>query len=225
MKGSANLVPYLPDTKVLEKTSFWSMINRYIKVILKPRVGKSGYGVMQVSKIKNDRFEIYSEKIRKTFHGRDQIYRYITRKIGSRAYIIQQRIPLATVDKTPFDIRVMVQRQNYKAPWEVTGKFAKIAQKGYFVTNAARGIVLVETAMKRSSLKKTPKVSKINSIAKLVAKKLDNFYKIRTLGVDIGIDKKGNIGVIEANFYPSVSPFLRLSDKSMYRKIMLFKKR
>lgn len=223
MKGSGKLIPYLPETKLMKKTSFWSLINRYDKIILKPCVGASGRGVMQVSAKKNDLFEIHSETNKKTIKGRHQTFRYIKNKIKSRPFVIQRRIALATVDKTPFDVRVMVQKKN-KGPWEVTGKLAKIAQEGYIITNAARGIVSVENAIKQSSLKKSPELSKIDKIAMLVAKRLNQFYKVRTIGFDIGIDKKGNIWVIEANFNPSVSPFLMLADKSMYRKIMSYKK-
>ncbi|WP_391563884.1 YheC/YheD family protein [Paenibacillus cremeus] len=41
-------------------------------------------------------------------------------------------------------------------------------------------------------------------------------------GLDIGLDNKGRIWIIEANLKPNIFPFLLLKDKTMYRRIMLF---
>jgi len=43
------------------------------------------------------------------------------------------------------------------------------------------------------------------------------------LGLDIGIDTSGKPWIIEANFTPAKSLFLKLKEKSMYHRIMSYK--
>lgn len=65
-------------------------------------------------------------------------------------------------------------------------------------------------------------LSDIDNIALLAGAKLNPKY--RTKGFDIGLDQKGNIWIIEVNFYPVLSMFNLLRDKTMYRTIRIYKK-
>ena len=61
---------------------------------------------------------------------------------------------LATKNGRPFDLRVMVQRHP-NAHWQVTGMLAKVAGKGFIVTNIRRSggkVVTVENAIRHSEL-------------------------------------------------------------------------
>jgi hypothetical protein len=57
------------------------------------------------------------------------------------------------VDDCPFDIRVMVEKAENSIEWRVTGKLAKVAKNGYFITNIAKAILTVERALEQSSIK------------------------------------------------------------------------
>ncbi|MDI4649689.1 hypothetical protein KB449_32475 [Cohnella sp. F6_2S_P_1] len=59
------------------------------------------------------------------------------RKEGKgRGYIVQRRLQLARIQRKPFDIRVMVQRKKgHSSNWNTTGSYAKVAARGYLVTN------------------------------------------------------------------------------------------
>ena len=85
----------------------------------------------------------------------------------------------------------------------------------------------VEEAIQNSSLSQShiqiqDLLSEIDKIALLAGAKLNPKY--RTIGFDIGIDQKGNIWIIEVNFYPVLSMFNLLKDKTMYRTIKKYKK-
>ncbi|MDN9010376.1 YheC/YheD family protein [Brevibacillus laterosporus] len=232
LKRSKKLAPYLPKTQRMTKSAFWDFINHYGKVILKPVRGKGGAGVIQVSSLGNRTFNIHSDNKRKTIKGKRQTYRYLKNKIKSTAYMIQRRISLATIRKRPFDMRIIVQRRRYSDSWKVTAKAAKVAGKGYFVTNNTRSkgrMMHVKRALQKSSLKNHSHqllLSNVKRVALLSAKRLRvAFPSHRTYGMDMGLDKKGHVWIIETNHYPAISHFRKLGDKAMVHRILSYQKR
>jgi len=206
------------------------MLNKYGDVIIKPSASFGGKGVMQVSAEREGRYSLHSDKKVKVFGSLKELSAYLKRK-HLHSYIVQRRISLAKANGRPFDLRVMVQRRK-KSDWTVTGKLAKIAGKGYIVTNIERSkgkVVSVKKAIQSSKISgKYSKalMSKIDKVALRTAKHLHKYYKwIHMTGVDMGLDHKGRIWIIEANFDPATSLFLKLKDKSMYRKIISYKKK
>lgn len=229
LKRSADLASHLPDTRPMEESTLWDLLGKYGKVILKPSSSWGGSGVIQVSSKGNDQYKVHAESRKRTLSGKANLYDYVKKKL-SRNYIVQRRIPLARVNGRPFDLRVMAQRRKH-SNWGVTGKLAKVAGKGYIVTNIARSkgtVIPVESAIQRSALKGSSQkalLSKIDTVALRAAKRLSQSYSgIRTIGIDMGLDHRGKVWIIEANFAPATSLFRKLKNKSMYRKIIFYKK-
>jgi glutathione synthase/RimK-type ligase-like ATP-grasp enzyme len=207
------------------------LIATYGDVILKPLGGSRGTGVIRVSSKGNHDYQIHSENKKTVVHGLEAAYGYAKRKTGGRTYIAQRRIPLATVDDRPFDIRAIVQRKRHSKKWKVTGKVAKVAGRGYIVTNITRSkgrLMGVKTAVETSSLRGHSSASLISSVdrtAILTAERLRRIYPHqRMYGMDLGLDRNGHVWVIEANRKPMLSHFRKLHDKTMYRRIMRYKK-
>ncbi|MEX2104874.1 MAG: YheC/YheD family protein, partial [Bacilli bacterium] len=152
---------------------------------------------------------------------------YIRKLVGSTPHIVQQYIALAEVGGRPIDIRVMVQRMKSR-PWNITGSLAKVAGAKHIVTNVARskGYVLpTRTALKKTfgNDKKVEKiVSSLNQTSMIAAKQLGKSYSTRKVGLDMGIDTNGKVWIIEPNFDPAFSLFLKLKDKTMYRTIVKY---
>jgi hypothetical protein len=231
MLRSKHLVPHIPETRWMSRSNLWAFAAKYGQAILKPLGGSRGVGVIQVSSLGDDRYEVHRENIRRILHGKERTYRYVREKTGSRKYIVQRRVPLATVDNRPFDIRVIVQRKKHSSTWKVTGIVAKVAGKGYIVTNNTRSkgtLLPVKTAFKTSCLKSLSTESLLDNIYKnaiRTAKSLRRIYPHhRIYGLDIGLDQSGHVWIIEANRKPLMSHFLKIKDKSMYRRIMAYKK-
>ena len=64
---------------------------------------------------------------------------------------------------------------------------------------------------------------KIKNLSLKTAKKLQKYYPfLCTVGLDVGLDKKGKVWIIEANFAPNKELFLRLKDKSVYKLILSY---
>lgn len=229
LKGSKQLAGYLPETKLMTRSSFWKFINKYGQVILKPVRGSGGSGVIQVSSVGNRNYNIHSENIKRTIKGKEQTFHYVKMKIRSSAYMVQRRIPLATIYNRPFDMRMIVQRRRNSDMWNITAKAAKVAGKGYIVTNNTRSkgkMLHVETAIQKSSLKGHSQqvlLSNLKKVALLSAKRLRiAFPTHRTYGMDMGLDKNGHVWIIETNHYPAISHFRKLGDRAMVRRIRAY---
>jgi glutathione synthase/RimK-type ligase-like ATP-grasp enzyme len=231
MNQSKYLSAHLPETKILTRDTLKSFIEKYGTVIVKPVGSRGGFGVILISSIGNEDYKIHIEKTKETIQGNDKIYEYLENIIKNRDYIVQRWIPLAKVKTRPFDMRIIVQRRSNSDLWRVTGTAAKVAGKGYFVTNNTRsnGTMLpVNVAIQRSTLKDLSSktlIHKINRIALLSAKRLRRLFpRHRIYGLDIGLDEKGHIWIIEANLYPAMSHFKKLGDRRIYRRIMDYKR-
>jgi hypothetical protein len=111
MSGSEGLRPHIPTTRLFTRKALWKSMKRYGDVILKPVYGSRGAGVFRLSSVGHDKYLLHWENIRTFVHGKKEVFDYLKGKIGSRSYIVQRRICLATVNDQPFDIRVIVQRR------------------------------------------------------------------------------------------------------------------
>lgn len=226
LSTSSMLRHAMPDTQILDKNNFYSFMKKYIHVIVKPSDGSGGVGVMQVLSERNGAYMVQYGKVKKKINGLPETYQFI-RKKTKKTYLIQQRISLAEMNGKPFDLRVMVQKKR-GSNWVVTGILAKIAGSGYFITNIVRSkgkAVPLHTAITHSNIKgrSTRHIqSQINKLALTAAKHLQKYYRLHTIGLDVGIDTNGKIWLIEANFKPDKTYFFRLKDKTMYKRIMAF---
>lgn len=201
-------------------------------MILKPNGGSRGRGVIQLSQKGNRKYQVYTENQKKVIYGKNATYSLIKRLIGTGKYIVQRRIPLAKIVGRPFDIRVIVQRRRLTRPWKVTAYVAKVAGSGYFVTNIARSkgrLMQVRSAIRKSSItNRDPRrlQSKLNQVALHSARILGWLYPSQLIfGMDMGLDRRGRVWVIEANRKPMLSHFRKMKNKTMYRRIMEFKGR
>ncbi|NEW04418.1 YheC/YheD family protein [Paenibacillus sp. SYP-B3998] len=136
--------PHLPCTYLATMSNMKMMMDTYDSLIIKPTNSSIGRGVMKMDRIASKWKLIYpatfkiSNRIWRQIRFRKQIPLTLQRKIQNRAYIVQQRLPLATYDGRPFDLRVSVQR-GASGEWGITGIVAKVASPKLFLTNFAQG--------------------------------------------------------------------------------------
>ncbi|SCW46975.1 YheC/D like ATP-grasp [Paenibacillus tianmuensis] len=232
LKKYEQLAPYVPGTKLMSKSALWKLISKYRRVILKPVRGSRGRGIIQVSSIGGHTYALHFENVKINIQGKENTYKYIQKKIGSTRYMIQRRIARPTIGGCPFDMRVIIQRKENSRKWKVTAKIAKVAGRGYVVSNNERSkgrLLPVKTAIRKSTihhLSSTRLQSKMKRVSLRAARRLRGLFpRHRIYGLDVGFDLKGHPWIIEANLYPSMSHFLKLKDRTMYRRIMAYKKR
>lgn len=230
LRRHASLRSYVPETKLLNRYHFSKLLSRYGHVMVKPVWGSRGRGIFQVSRIGRNKYIVHYENIRVLVRGRTNTYHYIRRKIGNASYMVQRRITRPTINNRPFDMRVIIQRRTDSSVWAVTGKVIKVAGKGYIVSNNTRSkgtLLHFKPGIRQSSiwhLSASKLESHIDRISIRSAKRLSAFFPgHRMYGLDIALDPKGRIGIIEANLYPAMSHFRKLKDKTMYYRITDYK--
>ncbi|XXM70989.1 YheC/YheD family protein [Lysinibacillus sphaericus] len=228
MKKKQELSAHLPDTYLLNEKTFWHSIDRYGSIMIKPTKGYMGKGIVQVASKGNDLYEFHVLEKRYTVEGRKHTFEHLMKHhCLKKHYIVQQKIPLATFKKSPYDLRVMVQRMKNQRDWTVTGKMAKVAAKGLVLTNYPKYLITAEDAVNHSSFK-TPSsyiLEEIDRISILAAEHLSNYYtNTRIFGLDIGLDDQADIWIIEANLAPSISIFKALKDDEAYKRIVKYRK-
>lgn len=230
LKRSPQLAAYVPETRIMAWHSFWGLLAKYKHVIVKPVRGSRGRGVIQVSSIGNNRYALHYENSRFTLRGKENTYKYVSNKMGSESYMVQRRIARPTINDRPFDMRVIIQRKSKSGTWVVTAKIAKVAGRGYIVSNNSRSkgdLLMVPTAFRRSTIKHLSvqnTLAHIDRISILTAQRLAAYFPWRRIyGLDVALDQHGHVWIIEANLYPSMSHFLKLKDRTLLRRINAYR--
>ncbi|GIO09053.1 hypothetical protein J31TS6_50810 [Brevibacillus reuszeri] len=226
---SPALAGTLPNTRLFSKRSLYKFLDRYKKVIAKPASGSGGAGVILITGRRHSKYRVQRGTKSRTTHGKKETYRYLRKKVKS-SYLVQRGISLARIHGSPFDVRVMVQRKPGEA-WVVTGMLAKVAGRGYIITNVKRSggkVLPLATAIRCSTIKGTSGsaiMACLRRVALLAAHRLAGYYtKQRFFGLDMGIDSSGKVWIIEANLRPDITLFLKLADKTMYHTIVSYRK-
>jgi hypothetical protein len=226
LTSAKEISDFVPFTQLATPDIFLDYMKANKHVFLKPCLGQWGMGILQVSLLQDGSYEIHTERKKVLFQNAQSIIEYLkTYYFPEKCYIIQEKISLASIDDCPFDVRVMVQKGSYDQDWEITGVIAKVASKGFIITNVAKSILPLEDALQKTTIKTTKSNQRItNEIHKIclrAAKLIGNqLSEEKIIGFDIGIDQKGEIWIIEANLRPDTSIFKRLDDQTMYNNII-----
>lgn len=226
LNDTSSLAARLPETRLLNPNGLAKLLVQYQSLVLKPRDGRFGRDILFVTRNRANSYRIHNEKKTVTMKDTEQLLKWIAKKTGGRGYVVQRRLQLAQIQHKPFDIRIMVQRRKgTSSPWKVTGSYAKVAARGYLITNVSSHIIPVPEVLKLARIGDSSLIVKIKQIALLAAERIGERYpKLRQVGFDIGIDRNRRIWIIEGNYWPDLLPFRSLKDSSMYRRILWYKK-
>ncbi|MCR2821960.1 YheC/YheD family protein [Lederbergia panacisoli] len=219
------LFPLIPKTDLLTKVTFYDYIKKYNQVILKPYNGQEGKGIVKITANDSETFELHSGRKKIIRTSMEEMFDYLqSHFLTKKYYLIQEKLPLATINDCPLDVRVIVQKSNDL--WKVTGKAVKVASKEFFITNVAEKVLILHDAIPASNISHLNSFileRKIGEICISAARKLyTGNTKIKIIGFDIGLTSQGDIMIIEANFAPDLAMFYMLEDKTMYRNIYQF---
>ncbi|MFF2480927.1 YheC/YheD family protein [Paenibacillus sp. NPDC058071] len=225
LRQRSSLAKRLPETRLLQKKALSKMLLQYQSVVLKPRNGSYGKGIVFINRNGANAYRMHNEKNAITMRSTDKVLEWTRKKNRGRGYIIQRRLQLAQIGHRPFDIRIMAQRKKgSSSTWNVTGSYAKVAAQGYLVTNVTSRTIPVLEALKLARIGDRSLLVQAEQIALMAAKRLGERYpKLRQVGFDIGIDRKRRIWIIEGNYHPDLRPFRLLKDSSMHRRILWYK--
>ncbi len=216
-----DLIPYLPETSFLNLQNLTEMIHRYKILYLKPCNGSLGSGIIKVVRTDNGhlRYTIYKHGRRSGVAKSPHALMKATRGCrGNKSYIVQQGLNLATYGKSPFDIRIIYQK-NSDGLWMLSKKFVRVAPRGSSIANLSRGgnaetSKQVFNKILRNQELIDSKNEEMRNICQTVAETLESVSQktFGELGLDIGLDRDRNLWLIEVNSKPRKTTETNLSQ-------------
>ncbi|MBT2686838.1 YheC/YheD family protein [Bacillus sp. ISL-47] len=215
---------YNPETVTFTKENLYLMLEHHQELIIKPIFGSAATAIRKVTKLDEGEYKVHFEKNTVIIKGLKWLYKYLARRKRGHS-IIQACIPLAEVNGRPIDFRYIVQRKKDTADWILTGKHAKIAGSGYFVTNLSKegSVLSVEEALEKSNIKDVniqKVMEELDHVSMVATECLARHFEDHLLwGYDLAADKSGRVWIIEANSTPLMGGFKYLKDLSMYETI------
>jgi glutathione synthase/RimK-type ligase-like ATP-grasp enzyme len=219
---NARLARYLPDTRLINSFSdLDEMLHKYHHIYMKPITGSQGKYIIKVSQRGSPQSYEYQYQIKqRQISGKAGSIQELERKLrlfmGSKRYLAQQQIELLSKDGCIMDLRVMTQK-NRSGKWMVTGNAFRIGKAGSITSNISGGgsIGDVQTCLNLHFDEKQCKkiMNDIEFLALETARTLETrLGPTGELGIDIGVDRRGKIWLIEANLKPARKIFLLLKD-------------
>jgi hypothetical protein len=201
------LVPY--TLKWTPNLQLDELLKKYPRLYLKQVDGKAGIGMMRISRMKNGIELIYQdkkEKTRKTFTSVDALSQTVQQLTKQLPYLIQQGIPLATFDGRPFDVRMLLQKNN-QGEWELTGAGVRVAGPSSISTHVPMGgrIESLHRVIRHTFKEKAPEIlSKIKKTGLELAKYIESKQSsaLGEMSIDLGIEENGTLWFFEANAKP-----------------------
>ncbi|MGG1550221.1 YheC/YheD family protein [Paenibacillus ferrarius] len=224
LQRSKEVRSFVPETKLLNSTNLFTMLNKHRMVYVKPVRGTSGQGVIRVERTGDGTFTYKVDKVKRRFVSYNAMFQSLSKSKLHRPYLIQKGIQLLTHRRRIFDIRVMVQK-NMKNEWEVTGYIGRVAHPKKIVTNYHNsGKPISLELLIGAYLSPSNTQTYINKLKILGLRIAEQFQRqhpgYKEIGVDIGVDTKFKPWIIEVNTAPDPFIFNQLKNKSMYRKAL-----
>ncbi|QGQ96474.1 YheC/YheD family protein [Paenibacillus psychroresistens] len=217
---------HLPHSASFSSRSLAKFMKKYKNVYIKATHQHTGRGIIKAWKI-NRGYRFIKVRGRARFSPTiKHLYKKIRKVGGSRSYIIQRTIKLARINGRTFDIRVMMMR-NRRRKWKYAGIIAKVSGSGSVVSNVLRGrgyALGLKKALKKSLNWNATKSAKIKKQLIRLSKKIIRysdkypFYSYQS-GIDLAIDKKGRIWIIEVNLHNPSHGLFKDKDKKAYKRI------
>ncbi|MCV9887818.1 YheC/YheD family protein [Metabacillus halosaccharovorans] len=223
------LAEFIPETRLFTNNNLIDLLNKYKKVIVKPSRGSLGKGIVVITELGTEEYELLQLNKQKHINGLENVYKYLKKLENFNIpNIVQYYIPLAKVYDRPMDLRYIAQRT--EQDWTITGKYARVAKVGYALTNFEHGssILTVEDALKSSTIKNfniKELNEKLNMVTLSITTCLSRYFPNHKIwGCDLCVDEKGSIWIIEVNSSPQIKGFLELESLlPMYQSIVGYK--
>lgn len=221
LASSKETSKFQPETKLLSQLSLERFINKYKCCYIKNIYGRCGKQVLRlerggkyfVCKAGGNRVKTWN------FVSSKKVYRFLKEKLGKNL-IIQQGISLARLNDRPFDIRVLVQK-NFDAEWIITALSFRVAHTNAAVTNCAAGAKEICLAPGDNLLGTNLSMEQLENFTKKTMDALETSYgALGEVGLDIGLDFKGKIWLIEANSQPSSRGYDEAATEQLNNQIL-----
>lgn len=228
------LASYVPPTREYTFEALQDMLSTYTLVYIKPDRGTYGIGVMSVEQFHppttdatetpDTSYTLRYEQETRVFTSLESLHKALSELFQGQQYLIQQGIHLLQYKGRPFDLRVLTQKSP-SGQWVSTGIIGRVAAKDKIITNHHSGgtvkhykPLMLEhmTAQEAEDIRK-----ELNTLGVHVAAQLQKSYpNLKEIGLDVAIDERWSIWILEVNTKPALFPFKKFfKDPSIYKQV------
>lgn len=231
-KENEILKEFFPETIAyqLNNQSEWrKKLLKYGSLFFKPATGSHGRGVFKLKQT-SDGFHIQgrtqaNQLFTKEFRTIHACQLWIKGFVAQRTYIIQPYLELMSKEQTPFDIRILIQK-NEQGKWAETGRAIRVGQKSSITSNLHGGGTAVDADL---FLKKNFSTTTLEQIEEQIKKILiqlpiqleKKHGPLIELGIDLGIDLNGRVWILEANSKPGRKSFQITHNRKAHLNALL----
>ena len=219
--------PHLPRTARFPGfRKLWKLLRNGRTLYMKPANGTGGRGILRIRRAGS----------RLSVQGRDRSRRIIQNRLVTitqltemlrgwpleETYMVQQGIDLALPDGRVHDFRLLMQK-NENGVWEVTGCAGRVGPPRSITSNLHGGgsaVPMDQLLLRRFSQERVEEIkSAIERLGHNVVRQLEQKYgKLCEMALDIGVDPRGRVFLLEVNPKPSREVFRRIGEKDVYER-------
>jgi len=224
LKKDPTLLPYLPPTEIYRGTeSLRKALDFYGgEAFLKPKGGSQGKNTLYV---RDDREsgawtikgrDAQNRPVEKIFQSEAAAVRWVAEFTENRKYIIQPFLRLQSRGGRSFDTRVLMQK-NEKGLWMRTGLAVREGASGSITSNLHGGGKALPVLPYLSGLFGAEQAERLTKVIGELSEKIppileSHFGRLGELGIDFGIDTKGNVWLLEVNSKPGRTSIRQAGD-------------
>ncbi|RIV28596.1 hypothetical protein D2Q93_02255 [Alicyclobacillaceae bacterium I2511] len=200
-----------PAVKMAHGIGSIRRIRKWGTAYLKPVGGYGGMGVTRIETLPKGQYRLATDRARsgnrwRRVVGESQLQTWLDTHDGH--FMLQQGLPLLTLNGRKVDFRVVVQR-GVEGQWHRVGIVPKIAAVDGVVTNLVAGgerLSLEQCLVLAAREGKSIPIEELTTAALQIAQVISRRYPMTgLLGYDMGITEDGGIWMIETNPKPARS--------------------
>ncbi|MBD1383363.1 YheC/YheD family endospore coat-associated protein [Metabacillus arenae] len=207
-----HLFPYLPYTELLtNKNELEKFIGKHHHLFIKPVNGSQGKRIFKVCR-QNDGFMLdyttFSGQLVNHYDSFANLFKSLYPKLKKEPFIMQEAIPLFTIDNRPVDFRILCHKSDQQK-WRLSSSVARLSGEQQFVANLARGGKLLSTKEALESFLGRKEALHTKKMIHELSLETANLLSSHTeglfgeFGIDMALDHNGHPWILEVNTKPS----------------------
>lgn len=219
---------YLPHTvRYTTQKDALTFLQKNKAIVAKPIGGSHGRGIVAIfrSKQNNPYYVIGRTKENRalslTFENIRHTLNWLDRFIGNTRYILQPYLHLRTPGNVPFDIRVLMQKDE-RQQWQMTGMAVRTGAPNALTSNLHSGGTakkiapfLTQLFYDRQTVQRIEQ--EIRTLCQRISLLIEQKHgRLCELGIDIGIDTQKRVWLLEVNSKPGRQVFRQSGEKHIY---------
>lgn len=209
LKDHPLLQAFLPKTVQIETAEdMWTQLAEHERIVLKPSFGARGTGIYLLERTDagtNVTMTKKTETYKRLFQSKSQLNKWVDRLLQRYSYLCQPYLELATAQNEPFDFRILMQKDK-RNQWVEKGRGIRLGQKDHITANIATGgLFLPITAFLQQYRDVLPLAAEqtIHHILRTLPEQVEaTFHRLFELGIDLGVDRSGQVWILDINSKP-----------------------